>query len=474
MRVTLARSGRIRCAAAAVAPSVGRVTALQPTTTRRLELLARRAQSSGRVPGLVAGVARRGALDWVCGVGRAHLTGGEPLDADTPFAIASNTKTFVAVVVLALRDEGRLRLEDRLEDHLPGTAHGEVTIRSMLTHLSGLQREVAGEVWETLDFPDRDALVAGLTDTERIGPAHTRWHYSNLCFALLGELVTRLDGGGWFASVRRRILDPLEMASTWNGRPPPQSGRALAGAYYVPPWNDVPVEEPLVDLGATAPAGGMVSTARDLARWGAFLADPVAEVLHPDSVEEMCTPVALADPRGFSMGYGFGVIIVPRGDRLWVGHTGGMPGAVTGVFTHRGSGTTGVVLMNASNAPSPAALTLDLGDALLESEPPMPEVWTPGEVVPTEFASLLGPWFSEGRQFVFTVRSGELEARADRDPAELVSRFERVADDVHRAVAGPERGELLCLQRDEGGVVRRMTWAGYPFTRAPLPFGHAP
>ncbi|MDO5627289.1 MAG: serine hydrolase domain-containing protein [Mobilicoccus sp.] len=441
---------------------------LRPDTRHQLDLIARRAQSTGRVPGLLAAVAHSGSLSWVGAAGRAHLRREDPLDSHTPFPIASNTKMFVAAVIMALRDQGRLRLEDTLEEHVPGTAHGSLTIRSMLSHVSGLQREAPGGVWESLAFPDREALLADLGDAERIGPAHTRWHYSNLCFALLGEIITRLDGGDWFASVQRRILDPLGMRETGNGAPPAAVGRDLAGAYHVPPWSDVPDEEPPVDLGATAPAGSMVSTVADLARWGGFLADPDAAVLHPDSVEEMCTPVALAS--GFAMGYGLGVIVVPRGERQWVGHTGGMPGAVTGVFTDRASGVSVVAFMNSSQAPSPAALALDLGEKLLASEPPLPPVWTPGESVPPEFASLLGVWFSEGRRFEFSVRQGRLEARGERDT--VASRFVEVSSDTHRAVEGPERGELLRLHRDENGVVARMTWAGYPFTREPVPFSH--
>ncbi len=441
-------------------------------TAHRLELVARRAQRKGRVPGLVAAVGRGGQMLWSRGVGVVDIDNPDiPLDCDTPFIIASNTKTFVAVVVMALRDEGRLKLDDRIEEHLPGTAHGALTIRSMLTHLSGMQREDATGVWDDMHFPDEATFMAGLGKAEQIHTPYTHWHYSNLCYAVLGELIARLDGGNWFHSVQRRILDPLEMRSTYLGPPPAGAPRALAGTYFVPPCSDVPLPEPVIGSGAYDAVGGMVSTARDMTRWGGFIADPVAQVLSPDTMEEMCTPTAFADPRRFRAAHGLGFMVLRQNDELWVGHTGGMPGSITGVFTHRSSATTGSVFMNASNAPSPGAIAVELGATLREHEPELPAVWEPGRSVPEEFATVIGRWFSEGQEHIFSVRHGELQARLEADdPDAPPSTFTRVGDDVYRTVSGRERGELLQLHRDSAGVVQRMHWATYPFTREPLPF----
>lgn len=443
-----------------------------PTTSRRLEMVARRAQSEGRVPGLVAAVGRGGGVAWSAGVGKAEVSDPEvPLDTDTPFVIASNTKTFIAVVVMALRDEGRLKLDDPVETYLPGVAHGDMTVRSMLTHLSGMQREDASGVWDDMRFPTAEQLIAGLGEAARISTPNTHWHYSNLCYAVLGELIALIDGGDWFASVRRRILEPLEMRSTYLGQPAGDAPRRLAGTYFVPPWSDVPLPEPVIGPGAYDAVGGMVSTARDMVRWGGFVADPLEEVLAPSTMEEMCTPTAFADPREFRIAHGLGFMVLRDEQRLWVGHTGGMPGAVSGLFTHRSSATTGLVLMNASNAPPPGEIAVDLGGTLLECEPQMPPVWEPGQHVPEEFATVIGRWFSEGQEHIFSVRRGSLQARVEGAPAEAPpSTFEKVEDDVYRAVGGTYRGELLRLHRDSTGVVRRMHWATYPFTREPLPF----
>src|SRR5207244_9402299 len=93
------------------------------------------------------------------------------------------------VAVMQLRDAGELELDDPLSKHIPGAAHGESTLRRLLAHVSGLQREMPGYVWETLEFPDREGLVAGLADAEQVLRPGAGWHYSNLAFALLCERV---------------------------------------------------------------------------------------------------------------------------------------------------------------------------------------------------------------------------------------------------------------------------------------------
>ncbi|HEU5265273.1 MAG TPA: serine hydrolase domain-containing protein, partial [Jatrophihabitans sp.] len=319
---------------------------LRPDTTATLERLTRERQRKHRVPGLFAGVVRDGALAWQLGVGAADLG-----DLDTPpaagdqFLVASNTKTFTAVLVMQLRDEGKLSLDDTLDRHLPAVTHSGVTIRSMLAHVSGMQREPVGDVWDTLVVPDRDELVAGFNEAERVHKPHHVFHYSNLAFSMLGELVARLDGRSWADSLRARILDPLEMTRTTVGL----SGAAVSG-YFVPPYSDVPVPEPVLDLKALAPCGGLASTAEDMARWSAFVADPPAEVLAADTLEEMLQPQIMVDTQRWGMSFGLGFMLARSGDRLYAGHTGGMPGHITGLFTDRAGKTGAVVLMNSSSA----------------------------------------------------------------------------------------------------------------------------
>ncbi|WP_252975130.1 serine hydrolase domain-containing protein [Janibacter melonis] len=438
------------------------------TTARSLDLLAHDAQRDGRVPGLAAGVARAGQLQWFRGIGTTDLEQPDATpDEDTQYAVASNSKTFTAVAVMALRDEGRLDLDDTVDAHVPGSTHERVTIRQLLSHTSGMQREPVGGVFDTMVMPERDELVAGWSQAERVGRPHDRWHYSNLGYSLLGEIVARLDGCEWHEAIQRRILDPLEMRRTSTRG----SGRRAKG-YYVPPFTDVPLPEPDFDAKALDPAGGLRSTAADLARWGGFVADPVEEVLSPDTMEEMCQPQTMADPRGWTLAWGLGWILQRHEGRTWVGHTGGWPGSVTGVFTERESATTGVVLMNNTAPVSPSVAAIGLGTRAIELEPVAPDAWVPGTSVPEQLLPLLGHWFSEGSGFVLTVREGALEAQAVGAPKGTPpSVFEPAGEDSYRTVSGRERGERLHVHRDASGGVSHLTWATYRFTREPLAFG---
>ncbi len=447
------------------------VPPLQDSTTRRLRRIALDKQREGRVPGLFAGVARGGRLAWGEGIGRADVGADRAPTADDQFLIASNTKTFIAVMVMQLRDAGRLTLDDLLGDHVPEVSH-PITIRQCLAHVSGMAREPLGDVWETLENPSAKELRRDFDEVERVLRPHDHWHYSNVVFAMLGQLIEELDQRPWTESLSARLLEPLEMTRTSNGF---DGGPHVTG-YYVPAYDDVPREEPVMDLRALAPCGGLASTANDLARWSAFVADP-GELLSADTLEEMCQPQVLLTPENWNAAMGLGFFLVRTGTgptgRTYVGHTGGMPGHITGVFTHRESGTGGITLMNNTAPVPPDAFAIELAEHVVEHDPVEPEPWRPGTSVPDELRGVLGRWFSEGQPFVFWVEQGELRARVDKPAAANLapSRFVEVEDDVYRDVAGRERGELLRVTRAADGTVTKLNWATYLFTREPIGFG---
>lgn len=447
------------------------MSALREQTHKDLRRLLLERQSKHRVPAIYGAVARNGRLEWGEGIGSADLDApGTPPDADSQFLIASNSKTFTAVVVLALRDEGRLSLDDTLDTFVPESKHTGITIRQMLAHSSGMQREPLGDVWETLEQPNREELVAGFADAERVLKPHHRWHYSNLVYAMLGEVIARLEGRDWFESVQHRILRPLGMSRTTVGLTAPH-----VNGYYVPPYSDVPVPEPVMDFRAMAACGGMASTATDMATWGAFVANPVDDVLHPDTLEEMCQPQIMADLERWQLAFGLGFMLLRSGDRIFVGHTGGMPGHITGMFTHRQSATSGLALMNSTSSPDPAALAVDLANHVLDNDPMLPDLWLPGTESPAELAGVTGRWYCEGAPLVFSLRGGSLEARAaalpDHKPSSV---FEKIGKDLYRTTSGREIGELLRLTRDPAGEVVKMNWATYLVTRRPMAFGESP
>ena len=424
-------------------------------------------QSERRLPGLSAGVFRGAERVWYGAAGSAVLDPPTPPTADTQYRLGSITKTFTAVLVLQLRDEGRLDLDDRIGQHLPDAPHGTPTIRRLLCHLSGLQREPAGEVWETLEPPTRDDLLANLGRAEQVLPPNRRWHYSNLAYAVLGELVARLTGGTWEEALTARLLTPLGLTRTTLDPVAP-----YAQGYFVHPYADRAAEEPYLVMGGTASAAQLWASVDDLARWGAFLLAPDPAVLRPETLEEMTHLHAMADQDSWSLAWGLGWMLFRHEGRILTGHTGGMPGHLAGLAVSRKDGVGAAVFCNNSSSFEPGPFACELVRTWLENDPPAPEPWVPGEPVPAAYDGILGRWWTEGTEFVFSWRNGRLQALPVGAPPTLAPAvFAPEGDDTFRGVSGREQGELLRVVRGADGGVAKMYWATYPLTRDPLPFG---
>jgi CubicO group peptidase (beta-lactamase class C family) len=435
-------------------------------------------QRAGRVPSVATAVVRDGSVVWSGAVGLADVEHEREPTMDTQYRIGSITKTFTAVLLLQLRDAGRLDLDDRLDRHLPGSRHGDVTLRHMLAHVSGLQREAVGgpdgEVWETLDDPDRETLLARFEQASKVLSPGRRWHYSNLAYSLLGEVVARRSGTTWESALGEHLLEPLGLRRTTIE---PVEPRAVG--YFVDPYADTVHPEPLMPLRGTAPAGQLWSTPTDLARWAAFLADPDPAVLSPETLAEMRHPQVIADLDGWTHAWGLGLVLSRRGERILHGHAGAMPGFLASLVAFvKGDEHAGAVVMtNTSAGADVEVLAVDLLTAALRADPREPAAWRPADPPPSEMAGILGRWWSEGNEFVFRWWDGHLEASpvmagALRPEAPAV--FEPIGADRWTTVSGREEGESLRAVRAGEGTVRRLYWAGYPFTRDPEVFGPAP
>ena len=436
------------------------------TLGHRLDLLLAQAQADRRSPSISASVFRDGEVVWRSAVGLADIGRDEPATTDHAYRIGSITKTFTATVVLQLREEGVLTLDDPLRAHVPEVSPGP-TVRDALSHLSGLQREPPGEVWESLEPPTREQLLAGLEDAERVLTPGEAWHYSNLAFGLLGELVARRSVDGYESELRRRVLEPLGLERTGFTPPGPR-----ATGYYVHPWSDgVTVEPDLPVEGPTAAMGWLWSTVDELAVWGDFLATGNDAVLPRGTLDEMARVRAMVDPEGWEVGWGLGLGLYRRGDRVLVGHGGAMPGFLAAVMVLRSERTGAVVLANTSAGLDPEGLALDLACEALAGLPRVPEPWRADEGAPPELEAMLGRWWSEGAELLLTWDRGRLRLEAlDGVPGRNVSWLTPEADDRWRIVEGRERGELVRVVRDDGGAPVKLYVATYPLTRLPAAF----
>jgi CubicO group peptidase (beta-lactamase class C family) len=422
-------------------------------------LLAR--QRAGRVPGVTAGVARDGALLWTGSAGLADVEAGRPAEPRLQYRIGSITKTFTAAVVLLLCGEGLLDLDDRLGAQLPEAPFGRVTVRSLLAHGAGVQREMPGGIWEAFQGPDRAALLASLDASGQVLRPWTAWHYSNLGYALLGELVRRCAKAPFAEVVQERLLTPLGLGrTTWTRSEPAAHG------YLVRPHEDVVAREPEVDLRAGAAHGQLWSTLADLATWAAALHGTRPGVLPAAVCERMRTVHSMADPERWTRAWGLGLGLYRRGDRILAGHGGGLPGFRAGLVFDPEDGTAAIVLANGTTGLDHVGAACELLDHARTAPAPEPPAWQPGEPCPEALRSALGAWWYEGEQLVVWWRHGRLQAGSSDAPDEAVELIEE-ADDRYRIAEGPYRGERVRLVRDGAGAVVKLSWSDYPFGREP-------
>jgi CubicO group peptidase (beta-lactamase class C family) len=426
-------------------------------------------QSQGRAPALVGAVARDGQLVWE---GSRSCVDGHAPDTGTQFRIGSITKTFTAVLVMRLRDEGLLDLADPLEKHLPDTGAGELTIAELLSHGSGLRAEPPGEWWERTPGSLRPGLSDVLGEAAMLHPAGRRHHYSNPGYALLGAVVERLRGESWEDALRQEVLVPLSLDRTTVGPVAPH-----AGGWAVHPWADAMLPEPPQDLGVMAPAGQLWSTAADLCRFGGFLLSGDDRVLSAASVREMRTPSVPPEPGDWAGAYGLGVQLARRGRMTLAGHTGSLPGFLACLWTSEEEGLVAVALSNATSGPSIGGIAADLVTIVADAEPRLPEPWRPMEAFDKELLDITGQWYWGTNAFglklvagngveLYPLRGGGrgsrfviMDGQAEHDGT--------VDGTSWRGLDGYYAGETLRVVRGTDGSVSHLDLGTFVFTRQP-------
>jgi CubicO group peptidase (beta-lactamase class C family) len=432
---------------------------LLPGTRRALSHRVARAQTEGRTPSLVAAVGRGGRAVWT---GSRSCVDGHAPEPETQYRIGSITKPFTAVLVLRLRDEGLLDLDDPLEKHLPGTGVGDVTIAQLLGHNAGLAAESPAPWWERTPGSLRQTLAEVLGEQPVLHAAGRRHHYSNVGYTLLGSLIEALRGEAWDEVLRREILEPLAM-----NRTSAQPVAPHAGGWAVHPWADVMLPEPSVDLGLMAPAGQLWSTVTDLCRFGHFLAEGDDRVLSAESVQEMRRPSGPSEAGDWDGAYGLGVQVVRREGRTLIGHGGSLPGFVAGLWVSVEEDVTAVAFANVTSGTNTSALGAEMVGIVAEAEPRIPEPWRPLPEFDPALLELTGAWYwGTGSICVTLTANRGLELRP-LGVGGRGSRFVAQQDGSWKGLDGYYAGETLRVVRRADGSLDHLDVGSFVFTREP-------
>jgi CubicO group peptidase (beta-lactamase class C family) len=301
------------------------------------------------VPGAAWGIVVDGELAHAGSYGLRNVAAKAPVDADTVFRIASMTKSFTAMSILKLRDEGKLSLDDAAEKYVPElkalkyptTDSPRITIRHLLSHSEGFPED---NPWGDRQLADTDEqmtelLRKGIPFSNAPGIAY---EYSNFGFAILGRIVSRVSGQPYDEYISDNVLRPLGMTST-TLHPSKVPGNRIALGYR---WEDDRwKDEPLLPHGSFGAMGGMLTSVRDLSRYvGAFLkawpprdgaeAGPIRRASLRE-MQQAWRPSSMRVTREARTGavrlaassYAFGLGVSQTCDfRTIVSHSGGLPG----------------------------------------------------------------------------------------------------------------------------------------------------
>ena len=185
------------------------------------------------LPGLAVGFVSDQELVWAKGFGVADMSAKTPMTPQTRFRMASHSKLFSATAIMQLREEGKLRLDDPVTEHLPWFAVRQaeaddppITIDELLTHSSGLPRE-AGSHWTTFNFPTSEELRGLMAGRQAPYPPETRWKYSNLAYAVAGLVIVQVSGLKWAEYLPRHVFAPLAGGGTTSSRS--EASQCVAG-----------------------------------------------------------------------------------------------------------------------------------------------------------------------------------------------------------------------------------------------------
>jgi CubicO group peptidase (beta-lactamase class C family) len=292
------------------------------------------AQMAARgLPGVMVGVVHDQQLVWQKGFGFADVARKTPMTAETKFRMASHSKMLAAIAVMQLREQGKLRLDDPVVQHLPwfrsqpaGDDDGPITVEQLLSHSSGLQREADGH-WTSLDFPTEAELKALMADRQSALAPQVRWKYSNLAYGIAGQLVEQLSGHRFADYAGANILTPLGMTDSSFDKPVP--GLATPYGRRMPDGSRQIF--PFVDSRGMAAATGLTSDLTDMAKFvsAQFRRGPRggAQIVSSGSTRELHRVRSVEET--WTSGTGLGFATQRIRDKSFTGHGGGYPGYTT-------------------------------------------------------------------------------------------------------------------------------------------------
>jgi len=354
-----------------------------PPLTPWLEVAKQRLEAmrlEWQVPGVGVAIVHHGRVLMASGLGVKQVDQTDPIDGQTLFAIASNTKAFTTLALAKLVERGKLSWDDPVRKHLPDFAlqdrwiSTELTVRDLVTHRSGLGTFSGDLLWWASDY-SRKELINKLRHLPSEGPFRSHYGYSNVLYIVAGQVIEVVSGESWEAYVQKEILRPLgmhrtlvsvrDLVSTGNYAHP---HKTLATSSRPIPW---------MNWDNMAPAGSLISSPEDMAKWVAALlrnaSQPEGPLVKQKTLLDLWSPqtiVPISDssanrfPSTHFRAYGSGWALSDYQGRKLIAHGGGYDGMYSQVMLVPEE-QLGVVVLTNSMTGYPSAATYELIDRAL-------------------------------------------------------------------------------------------------------------
>lgn len=334
----------------AAAASAAQQPAVTPAQDRAIQASARKELRAfgGKqpVPGVYIAVYAPGKSPYVRGVGVANLKTKAPFELHDRFRIGSNTKTFIVTIILQLQDEHKLRVDDPVGKFdigvkIPNGNH--ISLRQLAEMRSGLFEAYNTKQFNAQHFSpalklSANQMIGWAVSNKPLFPPGQRWNYCNTNYLILGRVIEVLTHDSIENQVRKRILGPMGLRSTYfpDTVTMPTPYAHGYGLNSKGTWDDV---SETIGPSITWAAGAMISTVPDMARWVKMYVTgtPTSAASQRDRMR--CIPITPGSPMGFGMGIGC--------SSGWYGYTGGLPGYNTAAYYLPSRGITLIAFVTA-------------------------------------------------------------------------------------------------------------------------------
>ncbi|MBB2151102.1 serine hydrolase [Pedobacter gandavensis] len=314
----------------------------QVLTNKQVDSLVEKTLTTFNVPGIAVAIVKDGKVIHAKGYGLRSLSTKEPVNENTFFGIASNSKAFTAAGLGILVDEGKLKWDDKVVDLIPGFklynpyVTQEFTVRDLLTHRSGLGLG-AGDL---MIFPDSNRvtkaeLIHNMRYLKPVSGFRTKFDYDNLLYIVAGEVLAKVSGMSWEDFIETRIMRPIGMSQSSADYPRLKDKKNSIDAHTSIDGKLTVISKAFPEISNAA--GGIWSNVTELSKWaimqmnnGKYGEGLNKELFTAEVHREMWSPQTIIAGSAFNS-YGLGWFLSSAKGKLQVSHTGGLSGIVTQV-----------------------------------------------------------------------------------------------------------------------------------------------